>query len=202
MEPPVSRSSSNGAASSLQEDEEVILSLADVSCAVCREDEDGDPAEREDWGVGELRVTNRRVVWERREGEARGLAVQVVDVLLHAVSRDPQTFPRPCLYAQLNLEHVAEVFFAPGDPDALAALFDAFSAAAALNPDDLQEEDEEDDDAMAGLDDGDDDDPERDALLTRFDAMLADPPALPDPEQGQFDDALDDATPDDGGDLS
>ncbi|KAJ8600075.1 hypothetical protein CTAYLR_001881 [Chrysophaeum taylorii] len=231
----------------LEDDEDLLYALDDVACAVCRDDDES----REPWGVGRLRVTTKRILWERTAGEAAAitageaaakrtageaaantageaaaitageaaaqrtageaaantLALRVDRVGLHAISRDPDTYPTPCLYAQLlddvPPETPSELFLAPSDPEALPALFDAFSRAAELNPDDEE-------DGMAGLaqDDDDDDDLalQQEAILSRFDAMLAVPPGLEPaqssstgvlPPEGQFDDAPTDLTQED-----
>ena len=69
---------------------------------------------------------------------------------LHAVTRDTQTFPEPCLYVQLLLsdaaadDAVSELFLVPPDAAALEPLFDALSRTAELNPDSDDESDESD----------------------------------------------------------
>lgn len=136
------------------EDEDELFTTQ-VTCAVCRADEE----DREEWGEGSVTVTSRRIVWRG----AQDWSVDMSSVTLHAVSVDPTTFPRPCLYAQVD-DDVAEIFFAPDDEAVLPQLFDAFSRSAALNPDEDEEEEVLDD-----------------ALVERFDAMLTVP--------GQFDDA-------------
>ena len=209
---------SNGDAA-LAKDEELLHALDGVGCSVARQDpEEG--RELEAWGRGALRITSQRALWQRdapppadaADPAMGGFAVRVRHVGLHAITRDPETFPEPCLYAQLLLDdfpedpsHPTELFFAPADGDALQGLFDAFSRAAMLNPD--SDEEEDDDDAMISMgDDGalmrgvgleDDlgiDDDAAAAMLRRFDDMLTvDPgvqqPALPAGAPGQFDDA-------------
>lgn len=205
---------SNGAAT-LDEDEELLQSFDNVSCAISRVDEEeripddqenddegeanddeGEaddvaiPASWEDWGVGELRVTSRRILWDRQtslaaEGALASFSVNVSCIALHAVSRDPDTFPRPCLYAQLLLDDLpsatgqpAELYFAPADPDALTPLFNAFSRAAALNPDD-EDDDEDEDEDMVGISDLETVEmTTQEAMLGRCDAMLTVPQSL------------------------
>ena len=117
-------------------------------------------------GTGELLITNKRILWigqvdEGAEGAQENRKCFDFDVpyiILHAISRDPESYPVPCLYCQLDREEdvgtesegkegedeydTGEVFFIPpkdGD-DQLQAMFDAFSHAALLNPDPLSED--------------------------------------------------------------
>ena len=129
---------SNGA-SALEAEEELLYRLEDVTCSVARLDaEEG--REVEDWGLGSLRVTSRRVLWQRGEAPPEGsddamagFGMRAKHMGLHAVTRDPETFPRPCLYAQLLLDdfpvdgdHPTELFFAPADDSKLQELFEVF----------------------------------------------------------------------------
>ena len=182
---------SNGATSSIAADEELLYTLENVQITAAPQEGDGTL-----WGAGRLRVTSRRVLWEQ---PANGFELEAKHVVLHAVTRDAQTFPEPCLYLQLLLgdaaddDAVSELFVVPADAAALEPLFDALSRAAEMNPD--SDESDGDDDGMIGL--AGDDEPDADAMLRRFDAMLADsapPQALPGfaVTAGQFDDAADD----------
>ena len=210
---------SNGE-SALAADEELLLSLEEVACSVARQDPD-EGRELEAWGLGSLRVTSQRALWQRAGDAAGGVseeamasfAVRIRHIGLHAITRDPETFPEPCLYAQLLLDdfpedpdHPTELFFAPVAADRLQHLFEAFSRAAVLNPDsDDDGDDGDDDDAVmmgelmggVGGDEGDEDDDPAAAMLRRFDDMLTVDPsaqqrALPAFAAGQFDDAEDD----------
>jgi nucleotide-sensitive chloride channel 1A len=49
---------------------------------------------------GTLFLTTRRVIWVSDGGE--GYAVDFVAVSLHAVSRDPEAYPYPCIYTQVS----------------------------------------------------------------------------------------------------
>lgn len=49
---------------------------------------------------GTLFLTTRRVIWVGEGGE--GYAVDFVAVSLHAVSRDPEAYPYPCIYTQVS----------------------------------------------------------------------------------------------------
>ena len=184
---------SNGA-TNIAADEELLYTLDDVAITAPPQEGDSTP-----WGAGRLRVTSRRVLWEQ---PAHGFELLAKRVGLHAVTRDAQTFPEPCLYVQLLLgdaaadNAVSELFLVPPDASTLEPLFDALSRTAELNPDSDDESDGDSDGGMLGIA-GEDDEPDAEAMLRRFDAMLADsapPQALPGFARvaGQFDDAADD----------
>nr|ACF79567.1 unknown [Zea mays] len=103
---------------------------------------------------GTLYLTTRRVIWVSDGGE--GYAVDFVAISLHAVSRDPEAYPYPCIYTQieteaisdeesdvsdsetngeLELSKVMEMRIIPSDPGQLDELFEAFCNCAELNPD-------------------------------------------------------------------
>ncbi|CAL4938525.1 unnamed protein product [Urochloa decumbens] len=103
---------------------------------------------------GTLFVTTRRVIW-LSEAKDKGYAVDFLAITLHAVSRDLEAYPSPCLYTQieaevgtdedgesnpeasdeLELSRVSEMRIILGDPGQLDALFDVFCHCAELNPD-------------------------------------------------------------------
>ncbi len=116
-------------------------------------------------GIGRLFVTSQRIVWMSNE-EAYDFDVPYI--ILHAVSKDLATYPKPCIYCQLDCseevesddedeegsggdkarsdcsvpDQPTECFFSPDDDTTLLQIFEAFSQTAMLNPD--PEEDEED----------------------------------------------------------
>ncbi|RCV43288.1 hypothetical protein SEVIR_9G285300v4 [Setaria viridis] len=111
---------------------------------------------------GTLFLTTRRVIWIGEGG--KGYAVDFIAVSLHAVSRDPEAYPSPCIYTQIETEagsdeesdesdseingeievsKVTEMRIIPSDPGQLDGLFEAFSLCAELNPDPNAESDEE-----------------------------------------------------------
>ncbi|KAL6867478.1 hypothetical protein ACP4OV_015502 [Aristida adscensionis] len=113
---------------------------------------------------GTLFVTTRRVIWLSEAEKGKGYAVDFPDITLHAVSRDPEAYPSPCIYTQieaesgtdqegdesdseadgaLELSRVSEMRIIPADPGQLDALFDVFCHCAELNPDPNAESDEE-----------------------------------------------------------
>lgn len=113
---------------------------------------------------GTVFITTRRVIWVSDTERNKGYAVDFVAVSLHAVSRDPEAYPSPCIYTQIetevgsdeesdesdseangavDLSKVTEMRIIPSDPDQLDQLFEAFSHSAELNPDPNAESDEE-----------------------------------------------------------
>ncbi|KUF85196.1 Pepsin A [Phytophthora nicotianae] len=131
------------------DDEEFLLaSFTNVeihaSASDMGEDDDGETQTLAHSGsVGALFVTTSRVIWlGAAVGTHVGYAWEMSSVTLHAISRDPAAFPKPCLYCQISNQDVSEVRFVPTDDKTLQEVFDAFSKSAEMNPDD----DEEDDD--------------------------------------------------------
>ncbi|KAF0910620.1 hypothetical protein E2562_003052 [Oryza meyeriana var. granulata] len=105
---------------------------------------------------GTLFVTNRRVIWLSETEKGQGYAVDFLAITLHAVSRDPEAYPSPCIYTQidaqdgsdeeaggsdseangeLQLAKISEMRIILSDPGQLDALFDVFCHCAELNPD-------------------------------------------------------------------
>ncbi|KAF8657295.1 hypothetical protein HU200_060166 [Digitaria exilis] len=110
---------------------------------------------------GALFLTCRRVIWIGEGG--KGYAVDFIAVSLHAVSRDLEAYPSPCIYTQIETEggfdeesdesdseingeielsKVTEMRIIPSDPGQcilfvvdLDGLFESFSHCAELNPD-------------------------------------------------------------------
>jgi len=111
-------------------------------------------------GEGVLRVTTARVTWARKEigdaslSEGDGLyTLQYPRIVLHAMCRDSEAFPRPCMYLQVtsvgeNSEHedddeeckTLDVFFAPSNAGVLDELFSAMTRSAELHPDPMEGE--------------------------------------------------------------
>ncbi|KAF7054647.1 hypothetical protein CFC21_062288 [Triticum aestivum] len=105
---------------------------------------------------GTLFITTRRVIWLSEAEKGRGYAVGFLDITLHAVSRDPEAYPSPCLYTQIEAEadsdeedgdldseadsdsqlpKISEMRIILADAAQLDSLFDAFCHCAELNPD-------------------------------------------------------------------
>lgn len=114
---------------------------------------------------GTFFITTKRVIWVSDAQRSKGYAVDFVAISLHAVSRDPEAYPSPCIYMQIETEDgsdeesdesdseadgeidvskVTEMRIIPSDPGQLDGLFEAFSHCAELNPDPNAESDEED----------------------------------------------------------
>ncbi|CAH0485440.1 unnamed protein product [Peronospora farinosa] len=137
--------------------------------------------------TGALFVTTQRIIWLNAEQSVGGYGWEMSSVTLHAISRDPAAFPKPCLYCQISNQDVSEVHFVPVDDKTLLKVFDAFSKSAEMNPDD----DEEEDDGWICDEDEVADGARAAQLAARFDSMLGfDDPV---PELGQFDDADEDS---------
>ncbi|XP_028786243.1 chloride conductance regulatory protein ICln isoform X2 [Neltuma alba] len=112
---------------------------------------------------GTLYVSNKKLIWLSDVDEAKGYAVDFLSVSLHAVSRDPEAYPIPCIYTQietepdgdesdnsdsesndtLDLSRIREMRLIPSDPNQLDSLFEIFCECAELNPEPNDEEGEE-----------------------------------------------------------
>ncbi|XAR71799.1 hypothetical protein NMG60_11018218 [Bertholletia excelsa] len=112
---------------------------------------------------GTLYISTKQVVWLSDVDRAKGYAVDFLSVSLHAVSRDPEAYPSPCIYAQidtgtedeeesegsdsesnetLELSKITEMRLVPSDPNQLDTLFEIFCKCAELNPEPMEEEEE------------------------------------------------------------
>mmetsp|Transcript_56061 Transcript_56061/g.133543 ORF Transcript_56061/g.133543 Transcript_56061/m.133543 type:complete len:185 (+) Transcript_56061:67-621(+) len=115
-------------------------------------------------GEGSLHLSTQRIVWLSTQDGAKGIAMDYPFVTVHAVSRDTNAFPEPCLYCQLRTEdkgndeeveddEVPELRFVPSDTSHLQQIFYTFSEMSALNPDPNDEQIEEES-SSEGDDDG------------------------------------------------
>ncbi|KAM7273835.1 hypothetical protein ACFE04_028499 [Oxalis oulophora] len=113
---------------------------------------------------GTLYITTKQVIWLSDVDINKGYAVDFLSISLHAVSRDPQAYPFPCIYAQiereaegddsddefdaeesshvLNLSKVAEIRLVPSDPNQVDTLFQVFLQCAELNPEPTEDAEE------------------------------------------------------------
>lgn len=96
---------------------------------------------------GILFITSKRVIWI---GQTKAYDFDVPYITLHAVSKDPSCYPLPCVFCQLDEEEDTEeehtqMFLAPEDEADVYRIFDAFSHAALLNPDEEDDDEGEDD---------------------------------------------------------
>ena len=111
-------------------------------------------------GTGKLYITSKRLIW-LGESVDRCFDCDIPFIGLHAVTRDEQSYPKPCIYCQFNIDdddalygndeeeddgeeegENSEMFLVPEKEEDLMKLFDALSHAAMLNPDPEEEGDE------------------------------------------------------------
>ncbi|CAO2613762.1 Methylosome subunit pICln, partial [Lemmus lemmus] len=114
-------------------------------------------------GTGTLYIAESRLSW--LDGSGLGFSLEYPTISLHAVSRDPNAYPREHLYVMVNtrfgeeskeslsdedeedgdedVEPITEFRFVPSDKSALEAMFTAMCECQALHPD---PEDEDSDD--------------------------------------------------------
>jgi hypothetical protein len=105
-----------------------------------------DPAKR--IGAGKLYITSKRLLWI---GSEKAFDFDIPFITLHAVSKDPQTYVKPCVYCQVDTEddemygendddedtddQITEFYLIPEEEKDLSTIFEALSHAALLNPD-------------------------------------------------------------------
>lgn len=114
-----------------------------------------------DLGKGTLFIAESRVSWVSEESQ--GFSLEYPSIALHAISRDLNTYPQPCLYLMIDCKidedegseisedsdddettAITEIRFIPDDNDALDSMFRAMSECQILHPDandSLSEED-------------------------------------------------------------
>uniref|UniRef100_A0A6N2MM98 Chloride conductance regulatory protein ICln n=1 Tax=Salix viminalis TaxID=40686 RepID=A0A6N2MM98_SALVM len=51
---------------------------------------------------GTLYISTKKVVWLSDVDRTKGYAVDFLSISLHAVSRDPEAYPSPCIYTQIE----------------------------------------------------------------------------------------------------
>jgi hypothetical protein len=146
----------------LHEEEKILLRLEGVEMVTeMPSPTTGDPGST--FGLGELYVTSLRVIWL---GE-RSLDFDVAYIVLHAITHDPKS----SLYCQFDVDEscnddgdddegddegpFTECYFVPGlaysSAEKLKEIFDAFSHAAVLNPDEEEYGDGDGDGGDDGL---------------------------------------------------
>lgn len=108
---------------------------------------------------GTLYISTKKVVWLSDVDRTKGYAVDFLSVSLHAVSRDPEAYPSPCIYTQidtgaedesegldsesneaLDLSKITEMRLVPSDPNQVDTLFEIFCKCAQLNPEPVEED--------------------------------------------------------------
>ncbi|WCJ36516.1 nucleotide-sensitive chloride conductance regulator (ICln) family protein [Euphorbia peplus] len=115
--------------------------------------------------AGTLYISSKKVVWLSDLDINKGYAVDFLSVSLHAISRDPDSFPSPCIYCQIDtgfedgydlnsedsdpesiesgdISHVKEMRLIPSDSNQLDTLFQIFCECAELNPEPIDAEEE------------------------------------------------------------
>jgi hypothetical protein len=137
----------------LWEDETIDYTLDDVEINFS--------AEKPPVGTGKLFITSKRVIWLGKGDEAYDFDVPYI--VLHAVTRDADSYPKPCIYCQLDCEEAEgdeddeeeepgevldEMFLVPSNEEHLTAMFNALSAAALNNPDPAEDWEQEGDDEL------------------------------------------------------
>eukprot|EP00455_Lapot_gusevi_P047625 TRINITY_DN6467_c0_g1_i2.p1 TRINITY_DN6467_c0_g1~~TRINITY_DN6467_c0_g1_i2.p1 ORF type:complete len:203 (-),score=63.00 TRINITY_DN6467_c0_g1_i2:44-622(-) len=137
--------------------------------------------------MGDLFITSRQVIWLSSQDASKGFALDFPSISIHAVCRDPDSYPLPCIYCQLDLgdeEEINEVRFVPSDAETLDILFHSFSEGASLNPD---PEDEGAGDFYYNADEVNSGyDNYRNSVLNHLDSVFQAPPGF---DAGQFEDA-------------
>lgn len=48
-------------------------------------------------------LDGRRLVWFSNEDVHKGYAVTFIALTMHAISRDVEAYPEPCIYTQVNI---------------------------------------------------------------------------------------------------
>lgn len=110
---------------------------------------------------GTLHVTTKRLIWIS-DADHHGYAVDFLSLSMHAISRDLEAYPMPCIYTQIetdddldygdedademldsqgagDLSRVQEMRLVPSDPSVLENLFKTLCDCALLNPDPEEE---------------------------------------------------------------
>jgi hypothetical protein len=90
-------------------------------------------------GMGTLYVTTKFLIWQS-DDHSNGYRFDYPYMLLHAIQRDPEAFPQPCIYAQLD-DEVAEEAFASASMRQQTS-----SAASAVGSNETEEDENEEED--------------------------------------------------------
>lgn len=139
---------------------------------VCQQDKTAACVGNNDLGQGCVFVTESSVTWLSDNGQ--GFTLNYPDISLHAISRDQNAFPKPCLYIMFDgkldkssdkeseeeegerdpMPEVTEIRFIPDDVNSLEAMYSAMCDCQALHPDenDSLSADDDDDEYDGGYD--------------------------------------------------
>ena len=116
------------------------------------------------------------------------ITLNYVNIILHAMCTDIESYPKPCIYMQVETsgENMSEIRLVPQDPSSLQALFDQLSKCAALHPDlDGEEEGEQSDSEYF--------DATTNAMkLQKLESVFIEPTGMPQAVPGQFDEVDED----------
>ena len=151
-------------------------------------------------GRGALYLTQSRILWI---GKQQSFDIDVRFIALHAISRDADSYPVPCLYCQFARDEGAfadgrdaegdadadvmedisanalEMFLSPASEDELLPLFEAFSNASLMNPDPVEpgheDEGEGGDDLIYNLDEVHMGSAQANRVLEHLESLLPDP---------------------------
>lgn len=132
---------------------------------VCRQEKTTACVGNSDLGQGCLFVAESCVAWLSDNGQ--GFTMNYPDISLHAISKDQNAFPKPCLYVMFDgkldkesgdkesedeeeerdpMPEVTEIRFIPDDANCLESLYSAMCECQALHPDENDSASEDDDD--------------------------------------------------------
>lgn len=104
-------------------------------------------------GTEELRVESDLLHW----GALRSF--DYLSIVLHAICNDEETFPKPCIYMQVQLDReseegeVEEIYLVPGNLAQVDELFAQLSRCAALHLDPTSEGEDDDGPVYGQFDD-------------------------------------------------
>lgn len=118
-------------------------------------------------GTGKLHVTEEDIAWIR--DDSMGFRLNYKRLIAHAISKDPASYPRPCLYMlydgttptpqqgesregsdeETEDEGNIEIRIAPSDENNVKRLYEAVSDGQLLNPE--EQSDDSDEDCQGGM---------------------------------------------------
>eukprot|EP00897_Mesotaenium_endlicherianum_P007561 jgi/Mesen1/6833/ME000351S05948 len=58
--------------------------------------------------MGTLYITTKRLVWLSGENPQKGYGVDFLSLTMHAISRDSDAYPQPCIYTQIESDEIDE----------------------------------------------------------------------------------------------
>ena len=159
----------------LLQEEELLFSLENIELSFSQVDP---PI-----GIFKFRITSKRMILLNSE---TAYDFDIPFIGLHAISRDPNGYRKPCIYCQLDQEEDEtpdELYLVPETEDSLKDIFDVLSRAAEMNPDPPEYGEQEGDDELIfdanevnlGV--------EQSRMLAHYDSIFIDP-------ESQFQDAV------------